>query len=73
MADENRIIHRTAEQARGGSTPNIMRWVLGISLLAAIIALSAIWIFGAANQAPGSDVSRAVQVGDEGGDPPPSN
>ena len=73
MADENRIIHRTAEQARGGSTPNIMRWVLCFSLLAAIVALSSIWIFGAATNEPGSVVSRAVQVGDEGGDPPPSN
>jgi len=73
MVDDSRTIHRTAEEARGGSTPNIMRWVLGISLLAAIIALSAIWIFGAATQEEGSDPSRAVQVGDEGGNPPPGN
>ncbi len=48
MPDENRIIHRTSQQARGGETPNIVRWVLAISLLAAIIAMSAIWITGAA-------------------------
>lgn len=48
MPDENRIIHRSADQARGGETTNIVRWVLGISLLGAILAMSAIWITGAA-------------------------
>ena len=55
MVDESRTVHRTAEEARGGSTNNIMRWVLGISLAAAIIAMSAIWIFGAASQSDAED------------------
>ncbi len=50
MPEENRTIHRNAEEARGGSTPHIVRWVLGISLTAAIIALSAIWMIGALSQ-----------------------
>lgn len=41
-------VHSEVDEARAGSTPNIVRWVLAISLLAAILLLSAIWIFGAA-------------------------
>ena len=55
MADESRTVHRTSDEARGGSTPNTVRWVLGISLAAAIIALSAIWMFGAASQSDAED------------------
>ena len=55
MVDDSRTVHRTADEARGGSTPNIMRWVLGISLAAAILAMSAIWIFGAASQSDAED------------------
>ena len=42
--------HFETDEARGASSPNIVRWVLGISLFAAIALLSAIWIFGAATQ-----------------------
>lgn len=41
-------IEVSTEEASGGSTPHIVRYVLGISLLLTIIALSAIWMFGAA-------------------------
>jgi hypothetical protein len=37
-------IHLDVDEARGGSTPNIVRYVLIASLLLAIIAMSAIWI-----------------------------
>lgn len=39
-------VELTTEEARGGSTPHIMRYVLGISLFLAIISLSAVWIIG---------------------------
>ena len=42
--------HFETDEARGASSPNIVRWVLGISLFAAIALLSVIWITGAANQ-----------------------
>ncbi len=42
-------VHITTDEARGASTPNIMRYVLVISLLLVIVALSAIWMTGAAN------------------------
>jgi hypothetical protein len=47
-------VHITQEEASGGSKPNIVRYVLGISLALAIGAMSAIWIFGAANAPQGS-------------------
>lgn len=43
-------IHITTEEARGGETPHIVRYVLAISLLFAIVALSYIWIAGALEQ-----------------------
>jgi hypothetical protein len=42
-------IHITTEEARAGSTPHIVRYVLGISLTLAIIGLSLVWIIGALN------------------------
>ncbi len=42
-------IHITTDEARGGSTPHIVRYVLGISLFLAIAGLSAVWITGALN------------------------
>lgn len=46
-------IHIDTEEARAGETPHILRYVLGISLALAILALSAIWISGALSQKPG--------------------
>lgn len=40
-------IHITTEEARAGSTPHIVRYVLGISLTLTIIGLSLVWIIGA--------------------------
>lgn len=37
----------TTTEARGGDTPHIVRYVLIISLLLAIGALTLIWVFGA--------------------------
>lgn len=45
-------VHLDTDEARSGDTPNIVRYVLAISLLLAIIALSAIWITGALSQRP---------------------
>jgi hypothetical protein len=44
-------VHIETNEARGGSTPHIVRYVLIISLLLAIAAMSFIWITGAANTA----------------------
>ncbi len=47
--DENEP-HFETDAARGASTPNIVRWILLVSLFAAIALLSIIWITGAATQ-----------------------
>lgn len=44
MADESTELDET--QARAGSTPHIVRYVLAISLVLAIAILSFIWIAG---------------------------
>lgn len=43
-------IHLSTVEARSGSTPHIVRFVLVTSLLLAILAMSAIWITGALSQ-----------------------
>lgn len=40
-------IHETTEQARSGTGPGVMRYVLGISLFLAIAALTIVWVTGA--------------------------
>ncbi|MEO6717537.1 MAG: hypothetical protein ABIM50_09885 [Novosphingobium sp.] len=45
-------VHIETDEARGGSTPHIVRYVLLISLILAILALSTIWIMGALSMQP---------------------
>lgn len=45
-------LHLDTEEARAGSTPHIVRYVLIISLLLAIVAMSAIWITAALRERP---------------------
>lgn len=39
-------VHVTETEASGGSKPDIVRYVLGISLLLVVVLMSAIWIIG---------------------------
>ena len=50
MHQEGNEVHVSEEEASGGSKEGVVRWVLIIGTLLAIIALSAIWIFGAATR-----------------------
>ena len=45
-------IHIETDEARGGSTPHIVRYVLAASLVLAIIAMSVIWISRALYERP---------------------
>ena len=45
-------VHIETDEARSGSTPHIVRYVLGVSLVLAIVALSTIWITGALSLKP---------------------
>ncbi len=47
MQTNGERVHADVDEARAGSTPNIVRWVLIVSLLAAIVLLTAIWVIGA--------------------------
>ena len=40
-------VHIEDDDARAASTPGILRYILGISLLLAVIAMSVIWIIPA--------------------------
>jgi len=65
MRNEGGEFHSETDEARAGSTPHVVRWILGISLAAAIVLLSAIWIFGAATQDESethASVSRSIQA-----------
>ena len=44
MSDTGPEIHIAADDARAGETPHIVRWVLGISLALAVIAMTAAWL-----------------------------
>jgi hypothetical protein len=68
MRREGEEIHETTDEARAGSTPNIVRWVLAISLLAAILLLSAIWIFGAATTDREDRAAHVTDRGESAGD-----
>ena len=52
-------LHAETDAARAGSTPHIVRWILAISLLAAIVLLSIVWITGAMTQ---GDVEQEASV-----------
>jgi len=45
-------VHVDTDEARSGETPHIVRYILVISLVMAIVAMSVIWITGAASQRP---------------------
>ena len=64
MEREGDEVHLSSDEASGGSKPGILRYVLAVSLLLAIAALSAIWISGAASNDYGSDAAHQAQKQD---------
>jgi len=71
MENRNGEVHINTDEVRGGSTPHIVRWILGISLLAAIVLLSALWMTSAALQGDVEDetsVTAAAAERARGGD-----
>lgn len=47
MERQGEEVHVTSEEASAGAPPQGVRYVLAISLILVIAALSAVWIFGA--------------------------
>ena len=50
MTDNNDQVHIDEQQVSGGSKEGVVRWVLGIGLVLAIVAMSVIWIVPAMMQ-----------------------
>ena len=45
--DNEGRVHIEDDEARAASSPGILRYILGISLLLAVIAMSVVWIIPA--------------------------
>ncbi len=50
MPDPNRQTRIDETDAKGGTNEGVVRWVLGISLGLAIVAMTLIWVTGALTQ-----------------------
>lgn len=61
-------IHIDSDDARAGSTPHIVRYVLGFSLALAVIAMTAVWLIPALSGAP--SVEESDRVADPAEAPP---
>jgi len=67
MHREGKEVHVDTEEARGGSTPHIVRWVLAISLMLVIVLFTLVFVIGI-DQA--QEQTEAVTGGEEVADPP---
>jgi hypothetical protein len=52
MERQGEETHVTTEEARAGSTPHVVRYVLGISLLLSVVGLFLVWLVGGPSQLP---------------------
>jgi hypothetical protein len=52
MERHGKETHVTTEEARAGSTPHIVRYVLGISLFLSIVGLILVWLVVGPSQLP---------------------
>lgn len=71
METRGQEVHIDKEDARAGSTPGVVRYVLMISLAIAIVALSAIWLTGSLTTPDtGGTADTAKAVAEDGGKTP---
>lgn len=61
MADPTDKIRIDQTDAKGGTNEGVVRWVLLISLVLAIVAMTVIWITGALSQDAGEGAGTATQ------------
>ncbi|MEP3050792.1 MAG: hypothetical protein ABJP48_13600 [Erythrobacter sp.] len=47
MSNQNQAIRIEYDAARAGATTGAMRWVLGVSLTAAIVSMTLVWVIPA--------------------------
>lgn len=62
METRGEQVHLDKQEARGGETPGVVRYVLLVSIALAIIALGAIWITGALTT-PDTDIHAGTESG----------
>ena len=62
MEDRDGEIHVDTNEARGATSPNILRWMLAIGLLLAIVAMSLAWIIPALMRGHNRDESVSAQI-----------
>ena len=62
MEDRDGEFHMETDEARGGSTPNIVRWVLAIGLLLAIVGMSLAWIIPAVSRGENKHASISGKI-----------
>ena len=65
MENKRGEMHIETDEARAGATPHIVRWVLAISLFAAIVLLTIIWITGALTRDGSQDATQVGPVAEE--------
>ena len=46
MEREGKEVHITTEEARGGETPHIVRYVLGVGLVLIVLVFLFTWLLG---------------------------
>ena len=46
MANDNEQVHLSTDEARGGATPGMTRYILGASLILIILIFAAILLWG---------------------------
>lgn len=44
MAENDDAVHLPTDQARAGSTPGVVRWMLAIGLTVVIVGMAVIWL-----------------------------
>jgi hypothetical protein len=44
MTDRLNQTHIETDDARAGQTPHVVRWMLGVSLALAVIAMTVVWL-----------------------------
>jgi hypothetical protein len=69
MENRGGEFHLDTDEARAGSTPHVVRWMLGVGLVLAIVLLSLIWITGAVGS---REDARVSNIGTTANSPAPA-
>lgn len=65
MEHRNGEVHLDTDEARAGSSSNVVRWVLGIGLLLAAIGLTLAWVIPSLSRGPERHMDYSEKTDDE--------